>query len=123
MPRKKIIPPPVETEPVYEFVRGKGWLVSNFAEDEIVTFRDGSIYRIECRFPNIGERYMYANKHLYGGNVWFYQKTKLPKYKYWKNYCKVRNIDSFPDMRANDHAYYTEYNRANGYHWATLVKV
>lgn len=49
------------SEPVYEFVRGIGWTVLGFRTEQ-ASDREGVLWRIEYRFPEVGECYMGARK-------------------------------------------------------------
>lgn len=48
------------TEPVYEFVKGQGWVIKPV---ELFTNHFGMNYRVEYRSPVTGERYQKLNQY------------------------------------------------------------
>jgi hypothetical protein len=53
-------------EPIYIYVKGKGWQVEN-CRSGIIEISDGMV-RLECRMPEQGERYTYIYPYIYPYN-------------------------------------------------------
>lgn len=76
-------------EPIYEFVKGEGWVVRN-TESAVVTMRCGTVVRIEKRTPQRGEYYCwksYDSWTMEGWANWVKGEylMDIPKYRHSGN--------------------------------------
>lgn len=71
----------MNSEPLYEFVKGKGWVIVN---DHVVTTTYGKTWRLELRKPEPGE-------HC----CWTYNKTDLA---FWASWVKIQSPYHYSDL-------------------------
>lgn len=76
------------TEPVYNYVRGQGWIVQY---PTIITMLDGLTAYLEYRRPEIGERYTWNWKGAWGHKEWNDWLGRQQKY-YLTKFTEEDNI-------------------------------
>lgn len=85
------------TEPLYEYVKGKGWVVVvKTVKSVLATMNCGTEVRIEARPPNMGELFLRAGNFDEEGG------PDLEKFIYWLR-TGYRNLHELKASRTLDH--------------------
>lgn len=86
------------TEPIYTYVKGKGWLVCS----STVTMHCGTLVNLEKRKPNIGEIYVWAYQRDYNVAEGSLDEGLEMSMNYWKDKLQYYNLDALEVYTTDD---------------------